>query len=54
MPSSDRRIWENQSIPLGIFRTKGLVRLDLGTDDYGLLQVTGRRGWLKLVELESE
>ena len=39
-------------MPLGIFRAKGLVRLDLETDDYGVLQVTGRRGWLKLVEPE--
>jgi len=42
-----------EHLPLGIFRAKGLVRLDLETDDYGILQVTGRRGWLKLVEPES-
>jgi len=38
----------------GIFRAKGMVRLDLETDDYGILQVTGRRGWLKLVEQEPD
>ena len=42
-----------EHLPVGIFRAKGMVRLDLETDDYGILQVTGRRGWLKLVELES-
>jgi hypothetical protein len=31
-----------------------MVQLDLETDDYGILQVTGRRGWLRLVEPESE
>ena len=31
-----------------------MVRLDLETGEYGVLQVTGRRGWLKLVEPESE
>ena len=30
-----------------------MVRLDLDTDDYGVLQVTGRRGWLRLVKPES-
>jgi len=43
-----------EQLPLGIFRAKGIVRLDLETDDYGILQVTGRRGWLKLVEPESD
>jgi len=43
-----------EHLPLGIFRAKGLVRLDLETDDYGILQVTGRRGWLKLIEPESD
>jgi len=28
--------------------------LDLNSDNYGILLVTGRRGWLKLVEPESE
>jgi G3E family GTPase len=41
-----------EHLPLGIYRAKGLVRLDLETDDYGVLQVTGRRGWLKLVDPE--
>ena len=43
-----------EHLPLGIFRAKGMVQLDLETDDYGILQVTGRRGWLKLVTPESE
>ncbi|MBW1872174.1 MAG: GTP-binding protein [Deltaproteobacteria bacterium] len=42
-----------EHLPQGIFRAKGMVRLDLDTDDYGILQVTGRRGWLRLVEPES-
>jgi len=42
-----------EHLPVGIFRAKGMVRLDLETDDYGILQVTGRRGWLKLIEPES-
>jgi len=41
-----------EHLPVGIFRAKGMVRLDLETDDYGILQVTGRRGWLKLIEPE--
>ena len=41
-------------LPKGIYRAKGMVRLDLETDDYGILQVTGRRGWLKLIEPESD
>ena len=43
-----------EHLPRGIYRAKGMVRLDLETDDYGILQVTGRRGWLKLVEPESD
>ena len=43
-----------EHLPKGIYRAKGLVRLDLETEDYGILQVTGRRGWLKLVEPESD
>jgi hypothetical protein len=30
-----------------------LVKLDLLTNDYGVLQVPGRRGWLKLIEPEE-
>ena len=33
-----------------IYRAKGIVRLDLETSDYGILQVTGKRGSLRLVE----
>jgi G3E family GTPase len=43
-----------EHLPKGIYRAKGMVRLDLETEDYGVLQVTGRRGWLKLVEPESD
>ena len=43
-----------EHLPQGIFRAKGMVQLDLESDDYGILQVTGRRGWLKLVTPESE
>jgi len=43
-----------EHLPKGIYRAKGMVRLDLETGDYGILQVTGRRGWLKLVEPESD
>jgi G3E family GTPase len=42
-----------EHLPRDIFRAKGMVRLDVETDDYGILQVTGRRGWLRLVEAES-
>ncbi len=28
--------------------------IDLDTDDYGILQMTGRGGWLKLVEPEPD
>jgi len=42
-----------EHMPRDIFRAKGLVRLDLDSDDYGVLQVTGRRGWLKLTEPET-
>ena len=40
-------------LPDGIYRAKGLVRLDIGTNDYGILQVTGKRGWLRLAEPED-
>ena len=43
-----------EHLPRGIFRAKGMVLLDLDTKDYGILQVTGRRGWLRLVEPEPE
>jgi G3E family GTPase len=43
-----------EHLPKGIFRAKGMVRLDLDTEDYGILQVTGRRGWPKLMEPESD
>jgi G3E family GTPase len=43
-----------ENLPKGVFRAKGMVRLDLETGEYGILQVTGRRGWLKLVEPESD
>ena len=42
-----------ESLPRDIYRAKGTVRLDLETGDYGILQVTGKRAWLKLTEPES-
>jgi len=42
-----------EHLPIGIFRAKGVVRLDVPSNDYGLLQVTGRRGWLKLIACDS-
>jgi G3E family GTPase len=42
-----------EALPRDIYRAKGIVRLDLETGDYGILQVTGKRGWLKLSEPES-
>ena len=40
-------------LPKDIFRAKGTLRLNLGTHDYGLFQMTGKRSWLKLCEAES-
>ena len=37
-------------LPRDIYRAKGIVRLDLATDDYGVFQLTGKRSWLKLTE----
>lgn len=37
-------------LPGGIYRAKGTVRLDLPTGDHGILQMTGRRAWLRLCE----
>jgi G3E family GTPase len=42
-----------ENLSKDIYRAKGIVRLDLETNDYGILQVTGRRGWLRLAEPES-
>ena len=42
-----------EALPRNIYRAKGIVRLDLESGDYGILQVTGKRGWLKLSEPES-
>ena len=38
------------SLPHGIYRAKGIVRLDLATGDYGIFHLTGRRSWLRLCE----
>lgn len=43
-----------EHLPKGIFRAKGMVQLDLDSDDYGILQVTGRRSWLRLMQQESD
>ena len=42
-----------EHLPPEIYRAKGIVRLELETRDYGILQVTGRRGTLRLCEPES-
>ena len=42
-----------EELPRVIYRAKGIVRLDLDTGDYGILQVTGKRGWLRLAEPEA-
>jgi len=42
-----------EKLPSDIFRAKGIVRLNLETNDYGVFQMTGRRSWLKLREAPS-
>lgn len=42
-----------ENLPTDIYRAKGIVRLDLPTNDYGILQLTGRRAWLRLREPED-
>ncbi len=42
-----------ETLPRDIYRAKGIVRLDLETGEYGILQVTGKRASLKLSEPES-
>ncbi len=42
-----------EALPRDIYRAKGIVRLDLETGDYGMLQITGKRAWLKLLEPDS-
>jgi G3E family GTPase len=41
------------NLPRGIYRAKGIVRLDLATGDYGIFHLTGRRSWLRLREPEK-
>jgi G3E family GTPase len=41
-------------LPAGVYRGKGIVRLDLGTGDHGEFQMTGRRAWLKLRSSPTE
>jgi G3E family GTPase len=41
------------SLPKGIYRAKGIVRLDLNTGDYGVFHLTGRRSSLRLREAEK-
>lgn len=43
-----------EKMPRDIFRAKGTVKLDLDTGDYGILQVTGKRGWLRLRETQPD
>jgi G3E family GTPase len=40
-------------LPRDIYRAKGLVELDLGTGDYGIFQLTGRRATLRLCEPDN-
>ncbi len=42
-----------ESLPKGIYRAKGMVRLDLETGDWGILNLTGKRAWLKLCGPDS-
>jgi len=37
-----------EHLPEDIYRAKGRVSLEIDPDERGILQVTGRRGWLKL------
>jgi G3E family GTPase len=41
------------NLPREIYRAKGIVRLDLDTGDYGILQMAGRRTTLKLSEPDA-
>jgi G3E family GTPase len=43
-----------EHLPRDIFRAKGLVRLDLDSGDYGILQLAGRRARLTLATPHSE
>src|SRR5262249_28590216 len=38
------------TLPRGIYRAKGTVLLDVNTGDHGILQLTGRRSWVRLCE----
>jgi len=42
-----------ENLPTEIYRAKGLVRLALATGDFGVLQMTGRRTWLRLCEPDA-
>ena len=42
-----------EDLPNGIYRAKGMVRLDLETGDWGILNLTGKRAWLKLCGPDS-
>jgi G3E family GTPase len=42
-----------EDLPNGIYRAKGMVRLDLDTGDWGILNLTGKRAWLKLCGPDS-
>jgi len=41
------------NLPREIYRAKGIVKLDLDTGDYGILQMAGRRTTLKLSEPDA-
>jgi len=42
-----------EDLPQGIYRAKGMIRLDLDTGDWGILNLTGKRSWLKLCGADS-
>ena len=42
-----------EKLPRDIYRAKGTVRLQLGTNAYAVFHLTGKRTWLKLCEADS-
>jgi G3E family GTPase len=42
-----------EDLPIGIYRAKGMIRLDLDTGDWGIFNLTGKRAWLKLCGPDS-
>jgi G3E family GTPase len=42
-----------EKLPRDIYRAKGTVRLNLGTNDYGVFHMTGKRSWIELCEADT-